>query len=68
MLNVLNVSKRNLVIGGVLIAPMKSHDFEENTLNNSVKERINNLANLGLVKLSHKQLIIPNKKQTKKSK
>ena len=68
MLNVLNVSKRNLVIGGVIIAPMKSHDFEENTLNNSVKERINNLANLGLVKLSHKQPTIPNKKQTKKSK
>ena len=68
MLNVLNVSKRNLVIGGVSIAPMKSHDFDENTLNNSVKARINNLANLGLVKLSHKKLTTPNKKQNKKSK
>lgn len=52
MLKVLNISSRNLVIGGFTIAPLKFHIFDDKILNVATSAKINSLSNLGLIKVS----------------
>ena len=52
MLKVLNVSDRNLIIGGIRIAPLKFHIFDNKVLNVATSAKINSLSNLGLIKVT----------------
>lgn len=52
MLKVLNVSDRNLVIGGIRIAPLEFHIFDNKVLNVATSAKINSLSNLGLIKVT----------------
>lgn len=75
MFKVLNISDRNLVIGGFRIVPLECHIFDDRTTSVATKAKINSLSNLGLIKVSSVKNIVqpvkiiePTKKTTRKSK
>ena len=51
MIKVTNISKRSVVIGGVVIKPLKSYIFPDN-MPDDIMEDINNLSNLGFIRVT----------------
>ncbi len=75
MFKVLNISDRNLVVGGFRLAPLEFHIFDDRVISSSTRAKINSLSNLGLIKVlaveiqsQPTKVEIVSKKSNKKSK